>query len=211
MKAVDLSGMIFGKLTAKESMGARRHGGLVWRCVCECGNVKDVPSASLRSGGTRSCGCLFGKHMITHGMSKTPEYKVWCFMIQRCNNPKSDSYPLYGGRGISVCSRWEVFENFISDMGRRPDNSLSIERVDNERGYSPDNCKWDTHTAQARNTRKPKTNTSGIKGVSYMKQHQKYRAYIHVDRKFICLGLHQEKSGAAEARRLGEIKYWGFT
>ena len=112
---------------------------------------------SLLSGNTRSCKCLLKEkvkeRVTTHGFSSTPTYHVWEHMIQRCTNPKDKRFKAYGGRGITVCKRWHTFINFLEDMGEKPEH-LSIERVNNNKGYSPDNCKWATRKEQNSNTRR---------------------------------------------------------
>lgn len=90
---------------------------------------------------------------IKHNLSTTPEYYIWKCMRQRCNNPKSHKYPIYGGRGITVCERWNDFHNFISDMGTRPNKDYSIDRINNDGNYEPQNCRWSTRSEQMRNRR----------------------------------------------------------
>lgn len=157
----DLTGRIFGRLTVISKTVKKHHGSFIWICRCECGTEKEIPTGYLTSGDTRSCGCLFGDLMttlhVTHGDSvgeRTPEYNTWKRIKGRCLNPNNEKFPIYGGRGIKVCSRWlNSFENFLADMGRRPNGKNSIERVDVNGHYEPSNCKWGTAKEQANNTR----------------------------------------------------------
>ena len=132
----------------------RKPNGLTWwRCRCECGTERVVNSSHLYSGKSKSCGCLqkevASKVNSTHGMSHTVAFRRWKNMLSRCRN-KNDKY--YGGRGIGVCQRWLKFENFYEDMGDPPE-ALEIDRIDNSKGYSPENCAWKTHKENNRNTR----------------------------------------------------------
>lgn len=157
---LSIAGQRFGRLRVLESAGSA-NGVSRWLCRCDCGNEKVVLGKDMRSGNTSSCGCLSREvnGNRTHGRSQSKPYKVWKSMVKRCVNPKDPAYARYGGRGIVVCSRWRFgegglsgFECFISDMGERPEG-LTVERVNNDGNYEPENCRWDTRRAQSRNKR----------------------------------------------------------
>jgi len=122
---------------------------------CSCGNEKTICKKSVMRGVTKSCGCLRKEvartRRTTHGHSKTKAYVSWHGMKTRCCNPKATRFAEYGGRGITVCKRWETFAPFLEDMGHPPTPKHSLERIDNNRGYSPDNCIWALPAQQARN------------------------------------------------------------
>lgn len=159
---IDLTGKRFGRLvvvdrapTKIQASGQRK---TMWNCVCDCGARIITQMWCLRSGMSKSCGC-FHRDSATaqstvHGMSGTPEHVVWAQMRERCRNPNSPSWENYGGRGISVCDRWQEFANFFADMGQRPSPKHSLERLDVNRGYEIGNCVWATKKTQARNTRR---------------------------------------------------------
>ena len=148
----DLHGQKFGKLTVMEYAGNKPR--VMWRCKCDCGKETVVRASVLANGHTRSCGCVAGTlFKRSHGMRRTPTYESWCHMKGRCNNPKDQDFPHYGGRGIKVCDRWQSFDSFLADMGPMPDG-YSIERVDTDGNYEPANCKWIAKKEQPRNTRR---------------------------------------------------------
>lgn len=148
--AKDLTGQKFGRLTAIKPMG-RRGTYIAWFCQCDCGGKTIVSSGHLRTGHTKSCGCL---HTL-HNESQTNLYALWRGMIKRCTYPKSPNYKYYGERGIKVCSEWEadylIFKEWALKNGYKA--GLSIDRIDNNKGYCPDNCRWTTFKEQGANKR----------------------------------------------------------
>lgn len=158
-KFIDITGHRFGHLVALSHDGPKAGKETKWRCQCNCGAIHFVRSGNLRKKLVLSCGCLkkevISKRMKTHGMTGTSTYHIWLAMRSRCGVKTNPAYKNYGGRGIAVCARWQQFENFLADMGERPPQ-LSIERIDNNLGYSKENCKWGTRLEQTRNTRTTK-------------------------------------------------------
>lgn len=145
-KSNDLTGKRFFRLVAlyKKNRG--------WLCQCDCGNTTIAFAANLRTNAAKSCGCL--RREREHGKSQGPEYRAWSHAIDRCENPNCDKWRCYGARGIRMCQRWrESFSNFYADMGPRPSDKHSLDRIDVNGNYEPGNCRWATWDQQMRNTR----------------------------------------------------------
>ena len=152
-------GQTFNRLTVLSYASTDKHGCHNWNCRCQCGKEVTVKSTRLRSGDTKSCGCIRGVAKTTHGHTwkggATPEYDAWKSLRARCKNPKTRSYHLYGGRGITVCERWDnSFEAFLEDMGTKPSPEHSLDRINTNGNYEPSNCRWATNEEQRANKRK---------------------------------------------------------
>lgn len=153
----DMTGQKFGRLTVIKYAYSDKHHNAVWQCQCECGNIIEVRGDTLRNGNTKSCGCL----CTTHHKSNTRLYHIWQQAKDRCYNKNSKDYHDYGGRGIAVCNAWkhdfEAFYNWAMDTCYRDD--LTLDRVDVNSNYTPDNCRWLTNKEQQRNKRNNKNYT----------------------------------------------------
>lgn len=154
-----MTGGKYGRMLVLRRTENSRTGRAMWLCRCNCGVEKSVEGQNLRTGATKSCGCLdrekFIERFTKHGEAhKTTEWEAWVNMRSRCFNPGNTSYPNYGGRGISVYKGWvKSYETFITDMGRCP-SGWTLDRKNNDGDYTPSNCKWSTRAEQMRNTRR---------------------------------------------------------
>lgn len=156
-KLIDITGQVFGTRTVLGLNRTEKRGSF-WNLKCSCGAVSVVRRDSIAT--TKACkACAVSENNTRHGMSNTPTHQSWAGMFQRCNNPKSKGFARYGGRGISICEDWLVFENFMRDMGERPDGT-SIDRIDNDGNYEPSNCRWATQKTQTNNRSVTRTITA---------------------------------------------------
>ena len=217
-----LVGMRFGRLTVVEKIESVRRRSR-FRCICDCGNEHIVLGQSLLNGHVRSCGCLHLEKSIErikkynqsdgreeHGETKSRLYSIWEGIKTRCYRETNSFFKDYGGRGIAMCEEWK--NSFIAfrdwSLSHGYDDALSIDRIDVDGDYCPENCRWADASTQARNKRILPRNTSGITGVSFQKRTGKYVAYIGRGGKNIHLGSFSTLEEASEARKAAEKLYW---
>lgn len=200
MPRKEVIGLRFGSLVVTGEAPYRNKSRCV-TAVCDCGNALEVRATNLRRGSTTSCGCYWKSRVTVHGKSQTPLYNVWRSMLDRCNNPTNHAYANYGGRGIHVADEWHDLDAFLLwATSSNYQTGLSIDRRDNESGYSPSNCRWATQTEQQRNRRSPSGSSSQYIGVCLYKATGKWKAHIRYDGKLHHLGYHPTQIEAAIAR-----------
>ena len=206
-------------IVARDEDVIRKNGKVIrtWKCVCDCGKEVVVHGAHLRSGHTKSCGCILEENRplnnLSHGCSSTAGYRKYHAMLDRCYKSDRASYEHYGGRGITVCDRWlEPYPrgllNFLEDMGECPDG-MSLDRIDVNGNYCKENCRWATNSEQSFNRRTLKANTSGKTGIRLHKHSGLWHARISVNYKEISLGYYADFNLAVKAREAAELKYYG--
>lgn len=209
MKKLNLIGQIFGQLTVVDSAPSK-HGNSHWVCKCTCGNTTVTSQNALKKGTTKSCGCYrkalgvinTETRFVTHGDCKTRLYSIYNGMRKRCYTPSTAAYPNYGGKGIKVSFEWDTYEIFKEwALSNGYTDSLTLDRKDSTKDYSPDNCRWANYETQTRNRRKQVRVTSSMFiGVSWNIANQKWVAYVTVSKKTILLGYFDDELTAAKTR-----------
>lgn len=182
---VDITGERFGRLVALHPTSQRRSGKVMWLCQCDCGNTTLATSNSLKTGNTRSCGCLYRETIARrkHGMTGTRIYRIWKAMRSRCLNVNHKNYKQYGGRGINICDEWlddDGFQNFYEwSMKHGYADNLTIDRIDVNGDYTPNNCRWITQHEQTRNKRNTINITAHGKTMCLADWTAKYGDHVH--------------------------------
>lgn len=206
-KSVDMIGRRFSRLLVFEPAVKSNCGRRQWLCRCDCGSVRVVDGGALRSGNSKSCGCWnrevantgLRTHGHTCGKRESREYRAWRAMKARCYHVTSSSYVNYGGRGITICARWRSsFEALWADMGTCQ-TGLTLERRDNDKGYSPDNCMWASRSQQTFNQRLRSDNTTGHRGVHWHTTNKRWTASLCLNGKTRHLGSFTTIDGAITA------------
>lgn len=208
-KFIDLTGNKYGSLTVISREPNNKYKRSMWLCNCECGSTGVFSGNELVRGNLKSCGCLNRYKKSSKYTVKHPLYSIWSGMKQRCYNEKSGkNYKNYGGRGITVCERWKnSFENFLEDMGERPEG-MTLDRRDPNGNYEPSNCRWVTNQQNCFNTRS-KSNGSKYKGVSWHKSTNKWQAGISMNKVTKYLGVYSSEEEAALAYNKAALELFG--
>lgn len=199
-KALNLIGEKFGKLKVIEKMQNNKHGKTVWNCICECGVIKSYAGSDLKSGKTKSCGCI----NRIHGLSDTRLYNIWHVMKHRCHGKEQKISKHYKLKGIKVCEEWrENFLNFYEwSKNNGYEENLEIDRINPLEGYRPDNCRWVNSYQQVWNIKR--SETQGIK----KRPNGKFEVGITSKKKYYYLGVYETLEEAKEVRLKAEQKYW---
>lgn len=214
MKLNDLTGQRFGKLVVLRREPNNANNKVVWRCQCDCGKQTVVIGSRLYTGKTKSCGCLIRETTIErstkHNYYHTHLYSTRLNMLDRCNNPKNKTYSYYGGRGIKVCSEWMNKDTGVQSfcewaLNNGYQEGLTIDRIDTNGDYSPDNCRWVTMAKQCLN-RRTRANKTGFSGVSKTAWSGRYTATIQIDGKQVNLGTYDSAEEAGKAYQVAKQK-----
>lgn len=206
-KFINRTGQRFGRLLVVEEAGRNALKKVLWKCVCVCGVEVVLPSGSLVTGNTTSCGCILKEVITKHGGSQKASYNTWRAMMRRCYKQQDKDYPRYGGKGIFVCERWHDYLSFALDMGE-PIGDETLDRVNVYGNYEPSNCRWAGVKTQNRNVRVRASNMTGVTGVSRTTSGT-YMAKVSVSKKSFYSKCFQTIEEAAAARKELERLHWG--
>ena len=205
-RLIDRTGDCFGRLVVLACVGRNELKKVLWRCQCKCGNIVDVPSGSLATGNTTSCGCFLKEKITKHGGYNKSSYNTWRAMMRRCYNPKDKDFVRYGAAGVTVCLAWHEYLVFAADMGE-PTGSETLDRINTYGNYVYENCRWASLPTQARNVRVRKNSVSGHTGVHL--RHKKWYAELTAQKKKFYSSACNTVEEAAAARKELERKHWG--
>lgn len=209
-KPIEHSGEIYNGITIISIAETKTGSATKYKCICHCGTEFSTTYARLKNGNTKSCGCKTHKKFIYDRYT----YSSYNAMVQRCTNKNHDSYHKYGEIGITICERWLLqdgvgFNNFLEDMGSRPENH-SINRINSSNIYSKETCEWASTMIQSFDQIIRKDNPSGVVGVKYRKDRNKWTSFIYVNNEYIGLYYGDSYDDAVNARIEAELKYYGF-
>ncbi len=209
----DITGQRFGRFITVKSVGSNKNKQILWEFRCDCGNIVVTPAGDKVNGRSKSCGCLKNesakKRFTKHGDVGSTEWRTWRHIKDRCLNPNDKGFNNYGGRGIKICTAWiDSFETFLKDMGRKPTPKHSIDRIEIDGNYEPNNCRWATPCEQARNKRIHKNHKNGCAGLHFRERNSRWHAYIFNKGKQLFLGSFISREDAIKARKDAESKYW---
>lgn len=208
-RVAGLTGATFGRLTITGNF-VQKPKGIYVTCNCTCGTEKQFALSKVLIGHTKSCGCLqqeqLRQRQTIHGHYYEVEFRAWVNMKKRCSAARYAKW--YGN--VQICEQWlNSYETFVRDVGRRPDKSYSLDRIDFTKGYFPDNVRWASKAVQSRNTKVHCTSKTNVKGVSWSNAKNKWRAAIYVANKQKHIGYFTEFNAAVTARKNAELKFWG--
>jgi len=206
-KFIDRTGQRFGRLLVAEEAGRNSLKKVLWKCICDCGNVAVRTSGDLVTGNSVSCGCYLKEKITKHGGWKKASYNTWRAMLRRCNNPNDKDYKKYGAVGVKVCAQWHDYLQFEKDMGE-PIGSETLDRINPYGDYTPENCRWASLPTQARNVRVREDSTSGHTGV-HMRYKKWYAEITAKKKKFYSSACNTLEEAVAARKELERIHWEG--
>jgi hypothetical protein len=207
-KFIDRTGMQYGRLRVLADAGIGANKKRLWKCQCDCGKQVTVTAGGLATGNTQSCGCYHREVITKHGGWQKSSYNTWRAMIRRCTKPEDKDFARYGARGITVCTTWLNYSQFVADMGE-PKEGETLDRIDGTKGYFKENCRWASGHIQAVNSKRQ--TTSGYRGVTYHRTLNKWIASITVHGRRYYSKVYSRLEEAVAARQRLEKAHWNFS